>query len=109
MDTQQAVLQLASIAQSARLEIFRLLVQAGNEGLAAGSISSQLDIPTSTLSFHLRALTHASLISAEQQGRFIYYRANYDNMNALIAYLTENCCGGKTQCCPPASTFYMES
>jgi DNA-binding transcriptional ArsR family regulator len=100
MDNQSAVKLLSSIAQEARLAIFRLLVQAGAKGLAAGSISEQLDIPNSTLSFHLKELNFAGLINAKQEGRFIYYTANYETMNNLLSYLTENCCAGQTTCCP---------
>lgn len=99
MDTKNAVTLLASIAQEARLEIFRLLVQAGPRGLAAGDIATKLDIPTSTLSFHLKELAHAGLINANQKGRFIYYSAAFDVMNSLLGYLTENCCKAETQCC----------
>ncbi len=94
-----AVTQLSSIANEARLAIFRLLVQAGVNGLAAGSISEKLSIPNSTLSFHLKELSHAGLINAQQQSRYIYYSANYETMNSLLAYLTENCCAGEQDCC----------
>jgi DNA-binding transcriptional ArsR family regulator len=94
-----AVTQLSSIANEARLAIFRLLVQAGVNGLAAGSISEKLAIPNSTLSFHLKELSHAGLINAQQQSRYIYYSANYETMNSLLAYLTENCCAGEQDCC----------
>lgn len=100
MDIKSAVLQLSSIAQEARLEIFRLLVQAGPEGLPAGSIGESLSIPASTLSFHLKELSHAGLINSRQVSRFIYYSANYEAMNGLLAYLTENCCAGATECAP---------
>lgn len=100
MDLKHAVTLLASLAQEARLEIFRCLVQAGPDGLAAGMISQTLQIPNSTLSFHLKELSHAGMISARQESRFIYYSANYESMNALLAYLTENCCAGQTACCP---------
>ena len=100
MDIKSAVLQLSSIAQEARLEIFRLLVQAGPEGLPAGSIGESLSIPASTLSFHLKELSHAGLINSRQVSRFIYYSANYDAMNGLLAYLTENCCAGAEECAP---------
>ena len=98
METQTAVKLIAAIAQEARLDIFRLLVQAGPEGLAAGSIAERLGIPTSTLSFHLKELANAGLIAAKPQSRFIYYSANYAAMNALLAYLTENCCAGNATC-----------
>jgi ArsR family transcriptional regulator len=99
MENQTAVLLLASLAQEARLRIFRLLVQAGATGLAAGMIGEQLQIPNSTLSFHLKALSHAGLIGARQESRFVYYFANYAVMNDLLAYLTENCCVGEVSCC----------
>jgi len=100
MNTKLVVSQLASIAQEARLEIFRLLIQAGAEGLAAGSISDSLAIPPSTLSFHLKELSHAGLITSRPASRFIYYAANYAAMQSLIGYLTENCCAGEQRCCP---------
>lgn len=100
MDTKTAVTHLSAIAQEARLEIFRLLVQAGSEGVPAGVIGDKLKIPPSTLSFHLKELSHAGLISSRQVSRFIYYSANYDAMNELLAYLTENCCAGQAVCCP---------
>ncbi|MGP1716430.1 MAG: ArsR/SmtB family transcription factor [Methylophilus sp.] len=100
MNNKTAVTQLSAIAQEARLDIFRLLVQAGAEGLPAGAIGEQLKIPASTLSFHLKELSHAGLISSRQVSRFIYYSANYESMNALLAYLTKNCCAGQAVCCP---------
>ena len=103
MDIKSAVLQLSSIAQEARLEIFRILVQSGPGGLSAGSIGESLQIPASTLSFHLKELSHAGLINSRQVSRFIYYSANYEAMNGLLAYLTENCCAGVKDC-GPAST-----
>lgn len=103
MNIKSAVLQLSSIAQEARLEIFRLLVQAGPDGLPAGSIGESLQIPASTLSFHLKELSHAGLIHSRQVSRFIYYSANYEAMNSLLAYLTENCCAGAKICAPALS------
>ena len=100
MDAKSAVQILASIAQVARLEIFRLLVQAGPEGMAAGVIAENLGIPASTLSCHLNELTHAGLVTPQPQSRFIYYSANYAAMNTLLAYLTENCCAGRQNCAP---------
>lgn len=99
MDTKTAVTNLSALAQEARLEIFRLLVQAG-EGLPAGAIGDKLKIPPSTLSFHLKELSYAGLVNSKQVGRFIYYSANYVAMNDLLAYLTENCCAGQAVCCP---------
>ncbi|HSR01853.1 MAG TPA: metalloregulator ArsR/SmtB family transcription factor [Methylophilaceae bacterium] len=103
-----AVKQLSSIANEARLAIFRLLVQAGENGLAAGAISEKLGTPSSTLSFHLKELNHAGLISAQQQSRYIYYSANYETMNSLLAYLTENCCAGQQDCCPTSICAHKE-
>ena len=100
MDIKSAVLQLSSIAQEARLQIFRLLVQAGSDGLSAGNIGENLQIPASTLSFHLKELSHAGLIDSRQISRFIYYSANYQAMNGLLAFLTENCCEGAKNCAP---------
>ncbi len=100
MNTNEAVTKLSSLANEARLRVFRLLVQAGEDGLSAGSIGESLAIPASTLSFHLKELSHAGLISAKQESRFIYYSANYENMNSLLAFLTENCCAGNGTCSP---------
>ena len=107
MDTRTAVTQLAALAQEARLEIFRTLVQADAEGLSAGVIGERLQIPASTLSFHLKELSRAGLIHARQVSRFIYYSASYETMNALLTYLTDNCCAGTQHCitavtCDPA-------
>lgn len=99
MNTKDAVVILACLAQEARLEIFRLLVQTSPAGLAAGDIATKLDIPTSTLSFHLKELSHAGLIKSDQSGRFIYYSTDFTVMNGLLAFLTENCCGGQKDCC----------
>lgn len=97
-----AVEALAALAQSSRLEVYRLLVQAGPGGLAASEIAERLGIPANTLSFHLKALSHAELVFSRQAGRFIYYSANYEHMNSLLGFLTENCCGGKS-CLPAAA------
>lgn len=94
MKIQSAVKALAAIAQETRLSIFRLLVQTGETGLPAGQIAKELGIPNATLSFHLKELANAELISARQESRFIYYAANFTNMNELLGYLTENCCAG---------------
>jgi ArsR family transcriptional regulator len=99
MDNKSAVTILASIAQEARLDIFRALVQAGSNGMSAGVIGERLGIPNSTLSFHLKELSYAGLVDARQESRFIYYSANYEAMNHLLAYLTENCCAGERECC----------
>jgi DNA-binding transcriptional ArsR family regulator len=94
MQTQHALAALAALAQESRLAIFRLLVQAGPDGLAASKIAAHLGIAPSSLSFHLKELSHAQLVTARQEGRFIIYAAHMDSMNALIGFLTENCCGG---------------
>jgi ArsR family transcriptional regulator len=83
---------LAALAQQTRLALFRLLVEAGPAGLAAGAIAERLGVAAPTLSFHLKELTHAGLIRSVQQGRYVVYSADFDAMNALVAYLTENCC-----------------
>lgn len=94
MKSIEAVQALAAIAQETRLAVFRALVVAGPEGLAAGRIATALEVAPATLSFHLKELDHAGLVSARQQGRYVIYSANFARMNALLAYLTENCCGG---------------
>jgi ArsR family transcriptional regulator len=102
MDTPQVLAALTGLSQESRLATFRLLVQAGPEGLAAGKISELLDIPASSLSFHLKELSHAQLVEARQEGRFVFYTANIATMNGVIGFLTENCCGGKP--CGPAAS-----
>ena len=94
METALAIAALTAIAQESRLAVFRLLVQAGHEGLIASKISEALAIPASSLSFHLKELAHAKMVSATQEGRFITYVANFEMMNQLVSFLTENCCGG---------------
>ena len=101
MEMTQAVQALSALAQGSRLSIFRLLVQAGPAGMAAGTIGEKLDLPPATLSFHLAGLTRAGLADSRQDGRFVIYSANFPNMNQLVAYLTENCCGG--QSCKPST------
>ena len=94
MEATSAVAALAALAQGSRLAIFRLLVQAGPNGLPAGKIGEATGIAPSSLTFHLKELAHANMVSSRQQGRFVIYAANYSTMNALLAFLTENCCGG---------------
>ncbi|MDB5960285.1 MAG: transcriptional regulator [Massilia sp.] len=94
MDTKEVLTALSAIAQESRLAIFRLLVQVGPDGMAASKIAEQLDIAPSSLSFHLKELAHAKLITARSEGRFIIYSTDVVVMNGLIGYLTENCCGG---------------
>ena len=104
-ENRKAVEALAALAQDSRLAIFRLLVEQGPEGVAAGEIAERLQLPGATLSFHLKELAHAQLVAARQAGRFIYYSADYRTMNGLIDYLTRNCCQGATcdtACAPGA-------
>lgn len=95
METKTAVTALAALAQESRLSIFRLLVQAGPAGLPAGKIGEALGVAPSSLSFHLKELAYADLVSSRQEGRFVIYTANFQAMDELLAFLTENCCGGK--------------
>jgi ArsR family transcriptional regulator len=94
MKPDSVIAGLSALAQEHRLALFRLLIQAGEDGMAAGRIAQALGLPNSSLSFHLAQLQNAGLIKQERQGRSLIYRANYAKMNSLIAYLTENCCGG---------------
>jgi DNA-binding transcriptional ArsR family regulator len=94
METSLATRLLGALAHEHRLAVFRRLVQAGPRGLPAGEIASELGIAAPTLSFHLAQLSNTGLLRARQEGRFIYYSADFAAMNALLAYLTENCCGG---------------
>lgn len=111
METRTATAIFESLSSGWRLEAFRLLVRQGPEGMVAGDIASALDISPSSLSFHLKALAHAGLVSVAQEGRFQRYRANIPLMLDLIAYLTEECCSGQPEkcvdlraasCCPEA-------
>ncbi|PPD03738.1 MAG: transcriptional regulator [Methylobacter sp.] len=99
MDKQIATSVFESLASGIRLDVFRLLVKTGPEGLVAGEISGLLSLPPTNLSFHLKALSQAGLISVEQQGRFQRYRANMTLMRELIAYLTDECCNGQPEQC----------
>jgi ArsR family transcriptional regulator, arsenate/arsenite/antimonite-responsive transcriptional repressor len=96
MESRNAVTALGALAQDSRLQVYRLLVQAGPDGLAATEIAERLGIPANTLSFHLKTLSHANLVQSRQSGRFIYYSTHYEQMNALLHFLTENCCGGQS-------------
>ncbi len=99
MKEMQAVAALAALAQETRLKIFRLLVEAGREGIAAGAISEALDVPPPTLSFHLTHMKHAGLVDVRRDSRSLIYAADFDRMNDLIGFLTENCCRGQPDAC----------
>lgn len=107
METLEITKALGAIAHESRLEVFRLLVQAGPVGLPAGKLAELTGLAPSSLSFHLKELVMADMASSRQEGRFVIYSARYETMNAVLSYLTENCCGGNpcapvTECCPPA-------
>lgn len=101
METTSAIRALAALAQESRLSVYRLLVTAGPEGRAAGAIAEALGIAPATLSFHLSQLANAGLVKSRQEGRFIFYSADFTAMNELVGFLTENCCGGNP--CGPAT------
>jgi len=101
METTQAIQALGALAQETRLGVYRLLVQAGPEGMSAGQIGEKLDLAPATLSFHLAGLARAGLAQSRQDGRFVIYTVNFGQMNSLVAFLTENCCGGRS--CEPGS------
>lgn len=102
MESNAVVDALSALAQGTRLGIFRLLVQAGPEGLAAGVIGDKLELPPATLSFHLAHLARSGLARSRQEGRFVIYSADFESMNQLVGFLTENCCGGRA--CLPIRT-----
>ena len=115
MDNRSAVTALAALAQETRLSIFRLLIEAGPQGVAAGGIGEKLGVPPATLSFHLKELSRAGLVTSRSEGRFVYYGADFERMAALMSFLTRNCCRGMPQeclsvvetalgsCCAPAA------
>lgn len=103
MESKIIVRALAALAQESRLALFRLLVQTGPSGQSAGEIGAELGIAPATLSFHLKELARADLIVARQEGRYIYYSANFAQMGALVGFLTENCCARDGMSCTPAS------
>jgi ArsR family transcriptional regulator len=102
MEMTQVIDSLAALAQESRLKVYRLLVEAGPEGLSAGRIGEELELPPATLSFHLAHLARTGLVKSRQEGRFVIYSTDFQNMNQLVGYLTENCCGGRA--CAPSST-----
>jgi ArsR family transcriptional regulator, arsenate/arsenite/antimonite-responsive transcriptional repressor len=101
MEIKRAIDALSALAHDTRLRVFRLLVEAGPDGMAAGAIGAELELPPATLSFHLAHLARAGLAVGRQQGRFVIYSANFEITNELVEYLTENCCGGRS--CAPAA------
>ena len=113
MEIKEAVTALAALAQETRLSIFRLLVEAGPEGVSAGRIGEALEVPAATLSFHLKELARAGLVSSRQERQFIYYAVDFERMADLMTFLTRNCCQGMPEkcltvvetalgrCCPP--------
>jgi ArsR family transcriptional regulator, arsenate/arsenite/antimonite-responsive transcriptional repressor len=106
METKSVLTALSALSQATRLAVFRYLVEIGPAGAAVGTIGAALKLAPATLSFHLKELSHADLVASRQDGRFIWYSANFETMNGLIAYLTENCCGGEScapQCAPVKS------
>src|SRR5271168_1308455 len=100
MKTQNAVAALAALAQDNRLDVFRLLVQAGPDGMAAGRVAEELDLAPNTLTFHFDRLRVAGLVTVRREGRSMIYAARFEAMNALLAYLTKNCCQGAETCAP---------
>jgi len=106
MEQTDAVAALAALAQDNRLDVFRLLVQAGPQGMPAGNVASALKLAPNTLTFHFDRLRHAGLVTVRREGRLMIYAARYDTMNGLLGYLTENCCGGGSGpvACKPART-----
>ena len=103
MKKSTVIAALGALAQETRLDIFRMLVQKGPEGLPAGEIGSRLAQPSPTMSFHLNQLRFAGLVTSRRESRSIIYSANFKAMNDLLGYLTENCCGGRPELCSPTA------
>jgi DNA-binding transcriptional ArsR family regulator len=104
MKKRDALAALAALAQDNRLDVFRLLVEVGPEGMPAGSVAAALKIAPNTLTFHLDRLREAGLVTVRREGRSMIYAAQFDRMNALIGYLTENCCQGRPEQCAPSQS-----
>lgn len=104
VERNEAIVALAALAQDSRLATYRLLVSAGPAGLSAGEVAARLGLPPNTLSFHFDRLRQAGLVTVRREGRSMIYAARFDTMNALIAYLTEHCCGGRRELCAPAAS-----
>ena len=109
METNEAVTALEALAQESRLGIFRLLVEAGPEGLPAGRIAGRMKLPGPTLSFHLAQLRHAGLVACRREGTSLIYSAEFGAMDTLVGFMTENCCGGDAAQCIPAARRVSES
>jgi ArsR family transcriptional regulator len=103
MKKEKTIAALAALAQESRLDVFRMLVQSGPDGMPAGEIGARLGVPSPTLSFHLNHLRHAGLVTCRRDSRSIIYSADYKAMNDLISYLMENCCRGNAEQCAPAA------
>jgi DNA-binding transcriptional ArsR family regulator len=103
MKTNDAVAALAALAQETRLAVFRLLVEQGAAGMSAGEIAEKVGIAPAALSFHLKELSHARLVKSRQDGRYVFYSADFASMNRLLAFLTENCCAADGGACGPAA------
>ncbi len=108
METSTVVKALAALAQASRLEVFRSLVVAGQAGLTPGALSESLGVAANTLSFHLKELLHAELITQERVGRNLIYRAQFERMNGVLSYLTDNCCQGQPCAVEPAAPCVCE-
>lgn len=104
METTDAVAALAALAQDNRLDVYRLLVQAGPDGMAAGAVATALKLAPNTLTFHFDRLREAGLVTVRRAGRSMIYAARLDSMNALVGFLTDQCCGGRPDLCKPART-----
>jgi ArsR family transcriptional regulator len=102
MEKETAVAAIAALAQDNRLDVFRLLVQAGPEGMPAGKVAEALDLAPNTLTFHFDRLRQADLVTVRRDGRSMIYAARFETMNALLGFLTKNCCQGDAAACPPA-------
>ncbi|MGK6319010.1 ArsR/SmtB family transcription factor [Sphingomonas sp. DT-204] len=109
MELKNAVSALSALGHAGRLSIFRLLVQAGHEGVAAGEIARRLVVPPNTLSANLNILSHAGLIESRREGRSVIYTARYESMTELLEYLMQDCCNGAPEICAPLADLALKS
>ncbi|MEM1377534.1 MAG: metalloregulator ArsR/SmtB family transcription factor [Pseudomonadota bacterium] len=109
MDTNTAIEAFGALAHETRMDVFRLLIQRGPKGMAAGEIAEELDIKQNTMSANLATLTRAGLIQSKRDGRSIIYRADFEGVRGLLAFLMEDCCGGRPELCAPASNVNREN